>query len=219
MEKRKEEIITRYKREYETVFIKKPKTVMTKSERRKEKRGEEGERLLIGRERKGKIEERRRRGIERYVKIESVRKAYEKRGIKELFEWQEECLKEKGVREGEENLVYSAPTSSGKTLVSEILMIERYCQTQKKMIYIVPYVSMAQEKEEYFKEILESIKINIKGYFQNRKIDKEFDIGIFTIEKGNGIINKMIEEKSIEEVSIIIIDEIHMVFDKKKRTK
>ncbi|GAB1226212.1 hypothetical protein ENUP19_0278G0047 [Entamoeba nuttalli] len=218
--RREEEILTRYMSKYETPFFKKPQTIMTKSERRKEKKEEEeGERLLRPRGRDGKkekIEEIRRRGIERYIKIESVRKEYEKKGIQELFEWQVECLKEKGVREGTENLVYSAPTSSGKTLVSEILMIERYCQTQKKMIYIVPYVSMAQEKEEYFQEIFKSIKINIKGYFQNRVIDKEFDIGICTIEKGNGIINKLIEEKSIEEVSLIIIDEIHMIFDKRR---
>ncbi|EDS89427.1 hypothetical protein EHI_140380, partial [Entamoeba histolytica HM-1:IMSS] len=193
--RREEEILTRYMSRYETPFLKKPQTIMTKSERRQEKKEEEeGERLLRPRGREGKkekIEEIRRRGIERYIKIESVRKEYEKKGIQELFEWQVECLKTKGVREGTENLVYSAPTSSGKTLVSEILMIERYCQTQKKMIYIVPYVSMAQEKEEYFQEILKSIKINIKGYFQNRGIDKEFDIGICTIEKGNGLINKL----------------------------
>ncbi len=46
--------------------------------------------------------------------------------------------KQPGVQEGR-NLVYCAPTSGGKTLVSEVLMLQRLFRLRKRAIFVLPY--------------------------------------------------------------------------------
>jgi ATP-dependent helicase YprA (DUF1998 family) len=47
----------------------------------------------------------------------SILMEYERFGISSIYNWQKECLALDGVLEGQKNLVYSAPTSAGKSLV------------------------------------------------------------------------------------------------------
>ena len=78
---------------------------------------------------------------------ETVLRRYHSSGIHQLFRWQSECMaKHPDVVHKGKNLVYSAPTSAGKTLVAEILMLKRVLETKKKAILILPFVSLAREK-------------------------------------------------------------------------
>lgn len=74
---------------------------------------------------------------------------YRKKKVTEMFQWQCECLQNPKVLFDGSNLVYSAPTSAGKTLVSEILMIKNIVELKKKVLFILPFVSVVREKMFY----------------------------------------------------------------------
>nr|AAN64235.1 DNA polymerase theta isoform 1 [Mus musculus]AAN64236.1 DNA polymerase theta isoform 2 [Mus musculus] len=78
----------------------------------------------------------------------AVLEKYHSFGVRKMFEWQAECLLLGHVLEGK-NLVYSAPTSAGKTLVAELLILKRVLETRKKALFILPFVSVAKEKKCY----------------------------------------------------------------------
>ena len=86
---------------------------------------------------------------------------YRKRGITKLYEWQGRCLLTKGVLEGQ-NLMYSAPTSGGKTLVAELLMCRRLFHNpyKNRAIIILPYVSLVVEKYEQLQSVLHGQYVN-----------------------------------------------------------
>ena len=71
-------------------------------------------------------------------------------GITRLFQWQADCLQvSPRVAQGTSNLVYFAPTSGGKSIVSEILMLRSVLGRRKRAMYVLPYVSIVSEKTQY----------------------------------------------------------------------
>ncbi|XP_055965104.1 DNA polymerase theta [Sorex fumeus] len=145
----------------------------------------------------------------------AVLEKYHSFGVKKMFEWQAECLLLGRVLEGK-NLVYSAPTSAGKTLVAELLILKRVLEIRKKALFILPFVSVAKEKKYYLQSLFQEVGIKVDGYMGSTSPAMHFsslDIAVCTIERANGLINRLIEENKLDLLGIVVVDELHMLGD------
>ena len=88
----------------------------------------------------------------------------EQLGVSHFFDWQKESLRElpQILEEGGfQNFIYSAPTSAGKTIVSELLMLSKLwkCRDQNPLsIIVLPYVSLISEKELRLQKLAKSMQ-------------------------------------------------------------
>ncbi|XP_028750825.1 DNA polymerase theta isoform X1 [Peromyscus leucopus] len=145
----------------------------------------------------------------------AVLEKYHSFGVKKMFEWQAECLLLGQVLEGK-NLVYSAPTSAGKTLVAELLILKRVLEMRKKALFILPFVSVAKEKKFYLQSLFQEVGIKVDGYMGSTSPPGRFsslDIAVCTIERANGLINRLIEENKMDLLGMVVVDELHMLGD------
>ena len=97
----------------------------------------------------------------RYGLPETLVKNFASLGINCIYPWQSSCLLGKGILAGKQNLVYSAPTGGGKSLVADVLALKRVIEDPtKKAILVLPYVALVQEKLQWLRRAVDGVSKN-----------------------------------------------------------
>eukprot|EP01041_Mallomonas_annulata_P000304 gene304-549_t len=114
-----------------------------------------------------------------------------------------------------------APTSGGKTMVAEILMLRSlalkgYGHGHGMVLFVVPFVSLAEEKAAYFQDMWAELHVGVKamhGEDGGLVLSDDIDIIVCTIERANVIVTQLLEERTEDKISLVVVDEIHLIGD------
>ncbi|KAK2765359.1 hypothetical protein FQN54_008205 [Arachnomyces sp. PD_36] len=157
-------------------------------------------------------------------------------GVNSIYPWQASCLLGGRHLQGDKNLIYTAPTGGGKSLVADVLMLKKVIENpSQKAILVLPYVALVQEKLKWIRRIVEGVCRNsdISGNTQEstqrkKRVDESIRVtGFFGGSKtraswsdtdiaANALINTAIEECTIDDLGVVVLDELHMLDDESR---
>ena len=149
---------------------------------------------------------------------EIVKEVIIRSGISELYPPQEEAI-QAGALEGK-NLVLASPTASGKTLIAELCSLKHVLEKNGKVVYLSPLRALANEKFDEFKKYTSIRKADgkyVKVGLSTGDFDSgdswlgRYDVLVTTNEKADSLLRHRV--KWIDEVSLVIADEIHLLND------
>ena len=143
----------------------------------------------------------------------AVTQAYAAKKVTKMYNWQAEALEMPGVAAGR-SLVYSAPTSGGKSLVAELLLVRALERMNGAAIMVLPFVALCAEKAAHLERVLASTKVRVHHHYGNnggRLPHGPLGVMVCTFEKANSILSRLIETNRLHEISIVVVDELHML--------
>ncbi len=136
----------------------------------------------------------------------------------QLLPIQERAFKEYQILNGG-NFLISAVTSSGKTLVGEILALH-YGSKGKRVFYLVPTKALAEEKFEQFHEDYEKagiqtvISTHDRREYDERIEGRRFHIAIIVYEKLHSLL--VGNPKLINDIGLVLVDELQYLTDEER---
>jgi len=161
----------------------------------------------------------------------SVSNSFARHGIKSLYSWQEECLQKISSTTSISSAIYSAPTSGGKSLVADILMIRRLLFEGRRALILCPFVSICKERSNFLRSVLQPLGIVVEEF--HGPVGKPWhpgvDVAVCTVQKGISILHRIVgneldddesedsqksEDPGAREFSkyigTVIVDEFHL---------
>jgi replicative superfamily II helicase len=117
------------------------------------------------------------------------------------------------------NLLITAPSSSGKTFVAEVAAINSYYH-QKKTIFLVPMKAIAEEKFADFVKKYERFGLQIvvsthdRPEFDDSILAGYFDIAIVIFEKMNVLLTQSVA--ALNSCGLVVVDELQLLNEKSR---
>jgi len=112
----------------------------------------------------------------------------------------------------EKNMVISAPTAAGKTIIMELAGLHSILNDKKKAIYTCPLRALASEhfndfKKKYSKKFGIRAALSIGDFDSSSTYLKDYDIVFTTYEKLESLLRHRAEWLS--SVGTLVVDEVH----------
>lgn len=142
-------------------------------------------------------------------------KIWRERGIEHLLPLQEKVLMMPQFF-GESDIMVIAPTSSGKTLLAQILALF-HLKDMKKVVYLVPTKALAEEKYKVFQSLFKPFGYKIAIATRDRPetdeivFNNSYDLLIAVYEKLKSY--TILKPEILNRISLLIADEIQILSD------
>ena len=96
-------------------------------------------------------------------------------------------------------------------------MLRRLMHTNRPALLVLPFISLCAEKSARLRTVLEPLGKDVRDFYGPLSSPTLFGpstgVIVCTIEKANTLINRLLEDSQIGELSCVVIDELHMVGD------